>query len=99
MPAVIKLSGKQYLVNVGDKITTDRLKMSAEKMLVPDLLSGQTVTLEKVSDQKAKKVRIIKFKPKTGYRRTRGHRQLQTVLLVQSITSSVKPAKKNAKNS
>ncbi|SRR4030042_5904567 len=40
----------------------------------------------KILDQfKDKKVNVLKYKPKTGYHRSVGHRQLKTKILIESI--------------
>lgn len=96
MPAVIKLSGKQYLVSEGDRVTTERLNIDADSFEVDDILSGGKVSLKKISDSRAAKVRILKFKNKTGYKRTAGHRQLMTTVEVISIGKS-KAVKANDK--
>ncbi len=45
-----------------------------------------TATL--VGDKKADKIKVFKYRPKSGYRRTQGHRQLMTVLEVDEIALS-----------
>lgn len=50
-------------------------------------VDGAAVTLKVVSDDKGEKLRIFKYKAKSRYRRTMGHRQLNTTLQVTSIAA------------
>ncbi len=98
--AIIKLSGKQYRVGVGDEFIVDRLdveegkKLQCDVLLVKDddkvligtpQLEKNSVELEVASHQKGKKIRVAKFKAKSRYRRVFGHRQHQSVVKVLSI--------------
>lgn len=49
------------------------------------VLGNTTVTCEVLDQNRADKVIIFKKKRRTGYKRTKGHRQLQTVLRVLDI--------------
>ena len=52
------------------------------------------VKAEIIQDEKDKKVRVFKFKKKTGYKKTQGHRQVYTTIRVLSfdkVTSAAKP--------
>jgi len=99
--AVIKLLGKQHIVSPGDILTVDNFnKPVGEKIVIADVLltadakstqigqpivDKKKVQLEVVSNQKAKKIRVAKFKSKSRYRRVRGHRTHQTTLKVLAI--------------
>jgi len=98
--AIIKLSGKQYRVEVGDEFIVDKLdlqegeKLTCDVLLVKDddkvllgtpQLEKNSVELEIVNQQKGKKLRVAKFKAKSRYRRVFGHRQHQSVVKVLSI--------------
>jgi len=64
------------------------LTRSEDAVLVgAPFVSGASVGLELVQDQKGKKLRVYKFKAKSRYRRHTGHRQYQTVVKVASITA------------
>ena len=92
--AVIKTGGKQYLVKSGDKLKVEKLTakkdgaISLETLLVADEKTGKTEVgtpavskkiSAKVLDQgRAKKVKVVKYKPKTRYTRNKGHRQAFT---------------------
>jgi large subunit ribosomal protein L21 len=100
MYAVIKTGGKQHKVKEGDTLSVELLegepgdKVTFEPLLVVDdsgathvgkEAAGATVTATLAGEIKAKKVKVFKYKPKTGYKRTQGHRQQYTVLEVESI--------------
>jgi large subunit ribosomal protein L21 len=97
--AVIKTGGKQYRVEEGTTLLVERLpdEEGAKVELQPLLFAGdQTVfgadDLGKVKveatvvgHERGPKIRVFKFKPKRGYKRTTGHRQELTRLQVTSI--------------
>ena len=99
MYAVIKTGGKQYKVAVGDEIFVEKLDAEAgqtitfdEVLAVADdngIKAGAdlkaTVTGEVVKQGKNKKVVIIKYKAKKGYRRHAGHRQPYTRVRITAI--------------
>ena len=88
--AVLKTGGKQYIVKPGDtlkveKLTADQADKSPKSFEFTDLLYGKKITAAILGQGKHKKVRIIKFKPKTNYRRRAGHRQTYTELKIEKI--------------
>ncbi|WP_205687561.1 50S ribosomal protein L21 [Cellulomonas endophytica] len=98
--AIVKAGGRQEKVAVGDIVVVDRLKaepgatVQLPALLLVDgekvtsdaaTLAGVTVSAEVVRDQKGPKIRILKFKNKTGYRKRQGHRQSLTRLKVTAI--------------
>lgn len=50
------------------------------------IVKGVSVELEKIEDKKADKIKVVKFKAKSRYRRHIGHRQSVSVYKVKSIT-------------
>lgn len=97
---VIELKGHQYLVGVGDVFVTERTvspgeEFGPDRLLAVfdenDILIGRPevkeycVRLRAESEGKGKKVRAIRFKPATGLRKVRGHRQIRSRVRVVSI--------------
>ncbi len=103
MYAVIKVGGKQERVAPGDVIEVELMKVDPgssvefEPVLIVDDdgkahhgkgLSKARVTAKLLGDKKGDKVRVFKYRPKSGYRRTQGHRQLMTLLEVEEVRLS-----------
>jgi large subunit ribosomal protein L21 len=84
--AIISLGGKQYRVSEGERLLVDRLPTAEGKTFHPDVLmvggdgafelapKGVQVTAKVVGSPLGKKIRIGKYRPKTGYRRHTGFR-------------------------
>lgn len=109
--AVVEVGGNQHRVAEGDVILVDRIndKEGAKVALKPLMLRGKEVVLDAKGLEKVKveatikghergdKIRVFKFKPKRGYKKTQGHRQELTRLEVTKITGGASaPAKKAA---
>ena len=102
MYAIVKTGGKQYKVAEGDVIEVEKLAgapgdtLSLTAVLLVDgdeLVTGAAdlanaeVTAELVGHTKGPKIRIHKFKNKTGYHKRQGHRQPLTQIKVTGISS------------
>jgi large subunit ribosomal protein L21 len=99
MYAIVKTGGKQYKVAVDDVVTVEKIdgEPGAEITLPAVLLvdgdqlttdaGGLTsaVTATVVEHTKGPKIRIHKFKNKTGYHKRQGHRQPLTKVQVTGI--------------
>jgi large subunit ribosomal protein L21 len=99
--AIIKTGGKQYKVAEGDKIDIEKLELNEgdtatfdEVLFVSDaagvkigdpVLSGATVTGTVLEQRRAKKVTAFKFKRRSGYHKTKGHRQPMTRISITGI--------------
>ena len=97
--AIVKSGGKQYRVEEGQTLLVERLPAEAgEKVpLEPLLFRGDddlrhgddlakvTVEATVVGHERGPKIRVLKFKPKRGYKRRTGHRQELTRLEVTAI--------------
>lgn len=84
--AVIKTGGKQYKVKVGDVIKVEKLEQKESKTWeFDDLLNNRKIKVQVLEQGKNKKIRVFKYKNKTGYRRTYGHRQPYSKLKIESI--------------
>ena len=102
--AIIKTGGKQYKVAEGDKIDIEKVKKSDEGVLTFDevllvsydenviigtpLVAKAKVKAKIIETFKGKKVRVVKFKSKSRYLRTAGHRQQKTKVLIEKIHPS-----------
>jgi len=102
MYAIVKTGGKQYKVAVGDVVTVEKLAVSAgDTVSLPAILlvDGESVTTdasalaavsvtgEVLAQIKGPKIRIHKYKNKTGYHKRQGHRQPLTQVKVTGISS------------
>jgi len=74
--AIIRLGGKQYRVREGETLVVDRVKAEAGKTFSPEVLlgDGATVTAKVVAHERGPKIRIGKYKRRTGYKRHTGFR-------------------------
>jgi large subunit ribosomal protein L21 len=102
MYAVIKAGGKQHRVKPGDVIEVEYMHGLEDTVTFHPLLvvddDGKThfgkeaeaavVTAKPVGEQKGDKVRVMKYKNKTGYTRRQGHRQLMTLLEISDVSMS-----------
>ncbi len=101
MYAIVRTSGHQEKVAVGDVVVLNRVAGEpgdavdlAPVLLVvdgetvtsdPNALSGASVKAEVVEHKRGPKIDILKYKNKTGYRKRQGHRQDLTVVKVTGI--------------
>lgn len=99
MYAVIKAGGKQQKVQPGDVVEVEYLHAPDEVVTFRPLLvvddEGKThvgkdlqravVRAKPLGEQKGDKVRIFKYKSKSGWSRRRGHRQLMTLLEISEV--------------
>jgi large subunit ribosomal protein L21 len=110
MYAIVKTGGKQYRVQEGQSLLVERLPADdgANVQLDPLLfvdgenvvdgadLSNVTVEARVVAHERGPKLRVVKFKPKRGYKRRNGHRQELTRLEVTSIKLAARRARASA---
>ena len=93
--AIFQTGGKQYRVQSGDIIKVEKLNatgtvefdqvlMLGDKVGTP-LVNGAKVVATVVDQKRADKILVFKKKRRQNYRRTRGHRQYQTVLKITEI--------------
>ena len=109
MYAVIKAGGKQQKVTTGDVIEVELMHADGDTVELHPLLvvddDGKThvgkeaqkavVVARLVGEQKGEKKKVFKYRPKTGYAKKQGHRQLMTLLEIQDIKLRTRaPAKK-----
>jgi len=100
--AVIKTGGKQHKVKIGQTLAVEKLAAKGEPITFDQVLlisSGGKLQVGKpliekakvkakiLGDFKDKKIRIVKFKPKSRYLRTTGHRHQKTKVKIEKIES------------
>ena len=100
MYAIVRSGGRQHKVSVGDVVEIDKLdarvgdSVALTALLVVDgdavtaeagKLADVTVSAEVLGQTKGKKIHILKYKNKTGYKKRQGHRQKYTQVKVTGI--------------
>ena len=100
MYAIVRSGGRQLKVSVGDVVQIDLIgdevgeSVSFTPLLLVDgdaitsdaaKLSEVSVTAEVLGLAKGPKIRIIKYKNKTGYKKRQGHRQRYTQVKITGI--------------
>ena len=99
MYAIIKTGGKQYRVQQGESLLVERLPaddgatialapllfVDGSEVVDGDGLADIKVEAKIVAHERGPKLRIVKFKPKRGYKRRNGHRQELTRLEITTI--------------
>lgn len=104
--AIVKTGGKQYRVEEGQTLLVERLPdaegatvslqpllfRSDDTVFDADGLKAVSVQATVVGHERGEKLRVFKFKPKRGYKRTAGHRQELTRLEITSLTAGTRKA-------
>jgi large subunit ribosomal protein L21 len=100
MYAIFRTGGKQYKVSPGDVIRVEKLPAQAGSQVEFNhvfavrrdtlrvgnpLVKDARVTGVVLRNGRARKVRVLKYKRKKQYRRTLGHRQAFSEVLVQEV--------------
>ena len=104
MYAVIKVGGKQYRVEQGQTLLVDRQPVDAGGSFTPEVLmtGGDSVEIDRskltgsvsvkvIEHVRGEKIKVFKFKPKSGYKRTNGHRSELSRITIESIGAAKKP--------
>jgi len=102
MFAIIETGGKQFKVSEGDVIYIEKLgiiegdTVTFDKVLSvfaggnfsvgTPYVSGANVTANVVKNSRAKKIYVMKYKAKKGYKRKIGHRQPYTKVQISKIS-------------
>ena len=102
MYAIIATGGKQYKVAEGDVLRVEKLNAedgasvtfdnvivlnNDKDVLTGDAVKNASVKASVVKTAKSKKVTVYKFKPKTGYHKKNGHRQIFTEVKIEAINA------------
>ncbi|MCZ6496363.1 MAG: 50S ribosomal protein L21 [Alphaproteobacteria bacterium] len=104
MYAVIRTGGKQYKVAENDVLTIERLdgekegELSFSNVLAlhdgkdiqigAPFVEGAVVTADILEQSRGAKIIVFKKKRRQGYRRKKGHRQLETVIRITAILAA-----------
>jgi large subunit ribosomal protein L21 len=113
MYAVIKTGGKQQKVKAGDVIEVEKIVHEGQTVTFQPILvvdddgkthigaeaAKATVTAKPLGEKKGDKVKMFKYRPKSGYAKRGGHRQLLTLLEIEDVKlpAAKKAAPKAAK--
>ncbi|MFZ5668318.1 MAG: 50S ribosomal protein L21, partial [Pseudomonadota bacterium] len=113
MYAVIKTGGKQYRVKAGDLLVVEKLAGEpgadvafGEVLMIGEgdavtvgapTVAGASVTGTLIETRKGDKIKVFKKIRRQGYRRTRGHRQLESVVRVTAVAGAGKTDKWDGK--
>ena len=103
--AIITVGGKQHRVREGERLLVDKLALGEGETFTPrvllvggngstDLSPTTTVTARVVGHQLGEKIRIGKYKKRTGYRKHNGYRSRLTQIQIESIGGTGKKAAK-----
>lgn len=102
MYAIIETGGKQVKVEVGDKIYVEKLNVEAGQDISIDkvlfvggestkvgapYVEGASVDCKVEKQGLGKKIRVYKYKAKANERKTIGHRQPYTCLVIKAINA------------
>ena len=100
--AIITVGGKQYRVREGERLLVDRVALDDGATFTPPVLlvggdgepklapSDVVVTAKVVAQAKGPKIRIGKYKQRTGYKRHTGFRASLTQIEIESIGAAAK---------
>jgi len=103
--AIITVGGKQHRVQEGERLLVDHVKLDEGKTFNPrvllvggdgstELSPSTTVTVRVVGHEFGEKVRIGKYRRRTGYRRHNGYRSRLTRIEIEAIGAAKKPPTK-----
>ncbi|HZV76013.1 MAG TPA: 50S ribosomal protein L21 [Conexibacter sp.] len=111
MYAIVKTGGKQYRVEEGQYLLVEKLAVEegANVSLQPllyrgddEIVDGADLAKVKVearvlAHERGPKLRVVKFKPKRGYKRRNGHRQDLTRIQITTIRLGARRAAARAR--
>ncbi len=108
--AIVNYGGKQLKIQEGDTFELERqkgLEMDVlafsdenELLIGSPVLKNVTVQASFLGEKKGKKVVVARYKSKSRYRKTKGHRQPLSIVHIDAISlAGAKPATKSATKS
>src|ERR1700704_5400003 len=110
MYAIVKTGGKQYRVEEGQSLLVERLpvddggtlslqpllSVAGSDVVDGDELAKVQIEAKVLAHERGPKLRVVKFKPKRGYKRRTGHRQELTRIEVTQIKLASRSSKSTA---
>jgi len=107
--AVVRVGGKQYKVSPGDEIVVDRVpaEVGAHLTLEPLAVCAASGTLVLAAEARAKvkvtvsehflgeKIKVFTYKPKSTFKKNRGHRSRLSRLSIDAIETAAKKETKS----
>jgi large subunit ribosomal protein L21 len=103
MYAVIRTGGKQYRIQVGEKLKVEQIEAQSGSELILDqvlmiadgekismgnpLVDGATVSATVLGQGRHDKIRIFKMRRRKHYQKHQGHRQNYTEIQITGIAS------------
>ena len=107
MYAVIKVGGKQYRVEQGQWLLVDRQPHAPGERFTPEVLmtGGDDVVTDRgkldgavqatvVEHVRGEKLKVFTFKPKRGFKKTRGHRSELSKITIERIGAGAEKSKR-----
>ncbi len=107
MYAVIKVGGKQYRVEQGQWLLVDRQPHAPGESFTPEVLmtGGDDVVTDRgkldgavqatvVEHLRGEKLKVFTFKPKRGFKKTRGHRSELSKITIERIGAGAEKSKR-----
>ena len=98
---IIKLNNRQYMVKKGDKLDVEKIEGKAGKKLTvkevlfsqksdkitigTPMIKGAQVEAKIIRQFKGKKIKVFKYRAKSRYRKTKGHRQNLTQIEITKV--------------
>jgi large subunit ribosomal protein L21 len=111
--AVIKAGGKQHRVKPGDVIEVELMhgqrgnSVTFTPLLVVDddgkthygkELGRAQVKARLIGEEKGDKIKIFKYRPKTGYAKRQGHRQMHSLVEIEDVVLARRASRKGAES-
>jgi large subunit ribosomal protein L21 len=92
--AIIRVGNKQHRVRDGETLVVDRVHTEEGETFTPDVLLGEAkVTVKVLAHERGPKIRIGKYRKRTGYKRHTGFRAATTRIEVSLGGGKATPAK------
>src|SRR5258708_38815578 len=92
---IIRIGNKQHRVRDGETIVVERVRTDEGGTFTPEVLLGSDKgTAKVVAHERGPKIRIGKYRKRTGYKRHNGYRSAISRVTISLGTGKAAPAKK-----